>query len=1346
MNNFCYRLAYFFLLISSYALNGQDYIFDAKLYTTDDGLANLMTRAVTQDHRGMFWVGTEYGLNCYDGYSFQLFTKEQNGLYSNEDIYQITADEEGNLWIVYLHGQTVLAIDIFNPQTQKAVSFEKKFINDLPFKITELYYFPYNDAKNRMWFGTKDGRLFVYQNGQFQQSLNTSKIDVLTIDEKENLWIAKNKKLWCHTAIGQVDNIASFPHLISDIIVSEEQCWVSTRRITTEEQFCNLWSVNKERKSYQPFLFRKGKQQVTPRYMRRTSKGFWYTILDERTQLFNREGQWLFDFNSLLPKDMNSGFNRMFESKEYVWFPLPIGLLKTKTQQKPFQLIHRSDALSDCRTITEDKEGNIYFLNKYLYSWNPKDQETQQIYTKPTNIGLIHTDTMIWAGLYNGKVIGLQLHLETKESTYYVKEDSKGSVLSSFKTSMPNRFLAGTESGLIYIDLNLKKYLDFEQYNEFEELKTAAIYHFYQNKNGIWLATNKGVFLMNEKEGVLRQFNQASGDLPFDYIRHFHEDDTGVFWLATKGDGIIKWEFDLEYQQVSRTQQITTAEGLSNNYTYAIYGDDFGKLWITSDKGLMCLDKQDLSVLTYLVEDGLSHNEFNATSHYQAQDGTLYFGGLGGIIRFHPKEFADNQDNNTPLSFIGYSVLEGDAAAITDKSNLIQYAKEITIQPTDKFVRLDFSLLDFDDPTQHTYAYKIEGYSEQWNYIDENYVPINSLPYGNYQLKVKGRNISQGWSKQELSLGINVVKPFYLKTWFLVIMGATIIAAIIGIIKRRLYTLQRDRERLEAEVEKRTKTIREQTEQLKALDTAKTRFFSNITHEFRTPLTLVIGPLEQMIEKKLTEKSKGKLTNVLKNARHLLDLINQLLDLSKLESGQMRIEITHGDINTYTKELVQTIQPLADKKHQNLQIITSETEWKTQFDKKKWAKIIYNLLSNAIKYTPQKGTIQLEVKSIEIANREQIYLRVKDSGIGIKKSQLPQIFNRFYQVDDSSTRHQEGTGIGLALVKELVELQGGHIEVMSEYQKGTIFDIKLPVFEMFKVTKTAISPILEIKTLQQLPVFDNKSIPASTPNSSKEKELLEILIIEDNEEMRAYIRDCLDETKYRITETSNGTEGIDKAIELIPDLIISDVMMPGKNGFEVTSTLRSTISTSHIPIILLTAKSALESKLMGFQSGADVYLTKPFSPKELSLRIQKLIEIRTLIRNSVSTTLTSKAPPNNTSKQPYQKENYFIQQVRTIIDTHIIETGLNGEFIGQQIGMSRMQIHRKLKALINQSASELVKEIRLQKAYELLLTQNYNSSEVAYQTGFNTLAYFSKTFKAKYGYSPSDLLKQETPK
>ena len=405
--------------------------------------------------------------------------------------------------------------------------------------------------------------------------------------------------------------------------------------------------------------------------------------------------------------------------------------------------------------------------------------------------------------------------------------------------------------------------------------------------------------------------------------------------------------------------------------------------------------------------------------------------------------------------------------------------------------------------------------------------------------------------------------------------------------------------------------------------------------------------------------------------------------------------------------------------------------------KKKWDKIIYNLVSNAIKYTPEGGEIHIGLKETSYKTTTCLHLIVKDSGVGIKESQLKQIFNRFYQAEGSATRRQEGTGIGLALVKELVELQNGTITVTSELNQGTTFEVTLPILEA-TTTATVEEDLLINEAITNFLALETWEEPKQEKTIKiEDKEVLKILVIEDNAALRAYIQDCIGKEEYIIEEATNGIAGIEKAITIVPDLIISDIMMPGKDGFEVTQTIRSTLATSHIPIILLTAKASLESRLQGLKSGADVYLTKPFSPKELNLRIQKLIEIRQLIQQHVEQPTAEKIIPT-----AYEKENFFLQEVRWIIINNLNNQQLNGEFISQELRLSRMQVHRKIKALVNQSASQMIKEIRLQNAHELLLTKNYNISEVAYRTGFNTVAYFSKTYKEKFGCSPSELLKQ----
>jgi signal transduction histidine kinase/CheY-like chemotaxis protein/AraC-like DNA-binding protein len=565
------------------------------------------------------------------------------------------------------------------------------------------------------------------------------------------------------------------------------------------------------------------------------------------------------------------------------------------------------------------------------------------------------------------------------------------------------------------------------------------------------------------------------------------------------------------------------------------------------------------------------------------------------------------------------------------------------------------------------------------------------------------------------------------------------ISALVGMgIRWRVHALKSERTRLEKEVENRTREIESdkqiiasQAEELKQLDIAKTHFFSNITHEFRTPLTLIIGPLEQLITSPPPPTIfKRRLQGVLKNARHILVLINQLLDISKIESGQMKVELVKGDIVDYTRELINRFQSMSKNKGQKLYFLADKKSWFINFDNKKWDKIIYNLLSNAIKFTPEGKEIQVSLTETCNKDESNLKLIVRDSGIGIPEDQLGHIFDRFYQVDHSATREQQGTGIGLSLVKELIQLQNGTIEVFSEVGKGTTFEILLPIPK----TEGAESLIGEFPVKDHI-LFENNIMPPAEDQTLKTpvKDTLEVLIVEDNEEMREYIHHCLSGQNYKITEASNGEEGLEIAMTIIPDLVISDVMMPKKDGFELTETLRKNTSTSHIPIILLTAKSSLESKIQGLKRGADLYLTKPFSPEELIIQVEKLIGIRKVLQQRYQNNIMIE------NSEIYLQEDEFIVKLRSFILSNISDPDLNGDKIGSHFALSRVHLYRKLKALTNLSISEYVKNMRLEKARELLKENKLNVSEIADLTGFSSVSLFSRSFKQTFGHSPSKM-------
>jgi DNA-binding response OmpR family regulator len=450
----------------------------------------------------------------------------------------------------------------------------------------------------------------------------------------------------------------------------------------------------------------------------------------------------------------------------------------------------------------------------------------------------------------------------------------------------------------------------------------------------------------------------------------------------------------------------------------------------------------------------------------------------------------------------------------------------------------------------------------------------------------------------------------------------------------------------------------------------------------------------------------------------------------------MMMRRKYGNIIGYTEELFHTFDMLAEQKHHELIFTSNETKWKTYFDQDKWHKIVFNLLSNAIKYTNPNGKIELEINKTIYNEQETVYLKIKDNGMGMRSEHVAQIFNRFYQIDGSATRFQEGAGIGLSLVKELVELQNGTIEVQSTIGKGTTFEIKIPVPKNV-IEASNLNPV-EFLPVELVALANTKTKLTNT------KEQLQVLIIEDNADMRDYISSCLDNTKYSVSMASNGEEGVQKAIETIPDIIISDVMMPKKDGFEVVTELRQHLPTSHIPIVLLTAKAALDSRLEGLKRGADAYLTKPFSAKELIIRVHKLIELRQSIQQcyqSVATLhsdISSSEPTVHNDIQYVEDE--FVMNIRLYIEERLEDSSLSVEQIGEYFHMSRTQLYRKFKALTDTSISSFIKTLRMKKALTLLKEQKNTMSEVAYACGFSSPSHFSKMFKSVYGKSPSEMI------
>ena len=550
--------------------------------------------------------------------------------------------------------------------------------------------------------------------------------------------------------------------------------------------------------------------------------------------------------------------------------------------------------------------------------------------------------------------------------------------------------------------------------------------------------------------------------------------------------------------------------------------------------------------------------------------------------------------------------------------------------------------------------------------------------------------------------------------------------------KRQL--IEKQAENLEKTVNERTAEVQHQADKLRELDTFKSRFFINLTHEFRTPLTLILGPAERIHNQIHDPKMRSDASLIIKSGKRLLKMINQLLDLSKLEAGKMEINRSPQELISLIRNICHSFEKLAGEKQITLHFSTNIEKCTAHVDRSKLEIIFYNLVSNALKFTPGDGSISVDLTFSNDDNVSQVRVQVTDTGIGISAKKLPFIFDRFFQVDSSDSRPQEGTGIGLALTKELIELLNGSIEVQSEENIGTKVTVKLPIEILSDqlVPETGGPATINEPNKRELRTGKLPFLQSADSNL--------ILIVEDNADLRTFIRSSLS-GNYRIMEAENGEDGITLALENIPDLIITDLMMPGKDGYQLCTAIKSNEKTSHIPVIILTAKVDVESRITGLQTGADAYLRKPFYEPELIAQIENLISLRQSLRQSLQEKYNGKNLWFIQTEELPSMEQAFLGKVRNALEAHLSDETYSAELLGSDVGLSRTQFHRKLKALINQTPGDLLRTVRMDKAMELLQKNAGTVAEVGYMVGYGNPSNFSTSFTRHFGFPPSEVFK-----
>lgn len=1302
--------------------------------SVDQGLSQANVNAIYLDEAGYLWFGTEDGLNRYDGYDFTVFRYEPNsesGLSGNM-IFDINGTSGTGIWVATNGGVTIIEQDGSKLISKKPEFEGQTILQDM--MVTSLF----SERDSIIWVGTNGRGLYRVNNSTGD---NIYKLRHYGFSDWENLLIQSVFRdgsgiLWIGTRDGlfrvNEEDESLIQVLLNEDKEQEHERWIKDIH---EDVSGNLWAlsesvlwlIDKNNRSAEKFAI--GNQQV--RSNRLMTQANIVEDVSYPGNLWIPTQYGLFYYNqtdrSISQQNLNSETRKTSSSvigtlymdhSGMFWIAERLGGL-TKVDLSSPRILHLShdseepNSLSqnDVFSMLEDPDGRIWAgTNNGISIYDRESEEYTFLKNDPEDTtSLSHTfvldmvvdlNNTIWVSSNN------ILHRYNPEQNNFKRFEFTRITILSMEIGNNGNIWIGTGNGFFSFDPETESETQYESV-------TGSITGILEDEDGtLWLSCN-GCGLLH--------YNPVSDSL--ERYRHDPEDDNsishnstfapvktedGSVWIATYGGGLNRFD------PKSETFKVYTAgsHGLPTNSLDSMLKDEEGNLWIGTDNGLVWFDPQTEQIRVFDPSHGLQSREFHQLSQYKSNKGELFFGGVNGLNAFYQEELM--RINSVPpkirIEEISISGTDSEPISESVKGGAFLFSHD------ENDLSITYTGLHYKNPEGIIYKYMLEPYDSEWRDAgtrrSTNYT---NLDPGEYSFKVKAANSDGIWNEIEASLLFKIKTPWWETWWAISIYGFLFVSLIYGL---RRYEMSRIALRNKLELEQL------EASRFKELDQMKSRFFANISHEFRTPLTIVLGEIHAVLEKEISDPLKNKLNTAKRNANQLLSLVTQLLDLSKLESREMKLNPVRTDAIPFLKNLFFSFESLADEKSITLSFNSEQDIISFDFEPEKLEIIVINLISNAIKFTREKGEVSLNVR----LNEDKVQIHVKDSGIGIPEEKLPTIFNRFYQVENEDTRAFEGTGIGLALVKELVQLYKGEIKVESMPGKGTSFYIQLPVSQnrLVKENHSIIHPNYVSDDSQ--PVKD-ESVHINA-ELSPEKPL--VLVVEDNADLRNFIHSSLEE-EFNVMEAENGELGLKQAKEAIPDIVISDVMMPVMDGYTFSAYLKEHEKTSHIPIVMLTAKAAHEDKMKGLKAGVDDYLIKPFNKEELLTRISNLLEIRKQLQKKYSTSTI--IHPSEINEESL--DDKFLKRVVLYIEENIPNELFGVPDLAGYVAMSETQLHRKLKAIVDQPPGQLIRVMRLQRAADLLVQSTGSISEIAYQTGFSDQANFTRSFKKHFGVSPS---------
>ena len=1314
----------------------QDLKFD-KL-KVEDGLTSI--NAITIDQFGFTWFGGTHGLYRYDGteiISFHHDPKDSTTLSSN-NIIALHEDSNGNIWI----GTEGKGLNVYRAELEIVERVE--FLNH---PLNRLSISSISSAGSLLWVGTKGSGIYIidadfnvvdhiYNDGKSDSRISNNEVFDI-INDQTGIWVCTNSGIVDHFVDERINHFEYFAGDLQGvrtgqrIAVTSDYVWIGT-----EGEGLFVFDIAREQfdKAIVPERFMK--YAITD--LSTDSKGgVWFSTdgegaiyYDPKEQKFE---QYVYDQNDEFGLTNNASYSLVVDAENRVWLGMGDGVVNISSQSS-LRYIRPNHGLGFRVVVDLDIDGETLWAATGGGGITKIDLESGSYKSfSSQNNSTITSDIVLCAkgdqngGVWFGTFLGGLYHVGKNDQIrrYTTNEGLSSDHVFDIAVNQDKIWVATQGGGLNSIDLNTNQIEIFRTEN-LPDLSSDRIQTIHLSSNLLLIGHYSGgvqVFdistnsLLEEEDYFDKEIIERIKEYP---IHDIIVDANKTIWIATGGAGLIKVKSNQELTEITRE------DGLPSNSIYGVYIDQ-DTVYVSTNRGIGILNVSSGEILSIDKDFGLLTSDFEsgAIAFYKNE---AFFSSKEGILRFLPSELSKPNTNNLPrfteLKVLGKSIRPvTEVGGVVALDETIVTASEIRLPYSRNNFSIHFSVPGFANTSLTKFRYRMDGLDDDWiNIVDGSmFIPFSDLKDGKYTLLLEAQGANEQWLEAS-QIKIEITPPAYRSVWAYILYGMILLMFVIA-----AYMLIRWR----IQMQNRLKFEKYSREKENELSDQKINFFTGVSHELRTPLTLLVGPLELLVKNpKLDNRIRNRVMGMQKNANRLMHLINQLLDFRKMETGKMKLQVSQQDLLQFVEEILLTFRELALQKNIQLELINNLNQRLHYFDETKIEIILYNLLSNALKFTEKTGKVIVELNELY----QMVEVAVIDTGKGISKENLNKVYEPFFR-DRTLDKNEKGSGIGLTLVRNIVELHHGDIDVESEVYKGTKFSVKIPSQKSSYTEDELLKPL---DTTNEVTHLINEEVNTIVPNDGN-KSL--ILIVEDNKEIQDFLYDNLN-VEFEIFMADDGKQGLELAQEIVPDIVLSDVMMPKMDGIEMCRHLKKDIATSHIPIILLTARSGFTHELLGLDTGADDYITKPFQIEILRVRLHNLLDNRKKLREKLRKDLILE-PSEVAVSDP---DEQFLRQLMEIIETNITDSEFTVKSLAHSVGLSHSVLYRKIMALTNLTINDFIKNVRLKRAAQLLESNTYRINEVSYMVGFSSPKYFSTCFREYFGSTPKEFSEQSEKK